>query len=320
MINDLPKRITSHVALYADDFCFWECGSDITLLNQLCQRSLTKVCKWCEDCGFRLSSTKSAAALFTREHNPAPISLRLQDGTRLPQKNEYKYLGLTFQRSGSYSTHIQKVVAKCRARLSVIRMLKGTSWGASKRPILTVYRSLVRSVIEYGMEAHFFASPSLQKIQNDALRLYTGALVSTPVICLHHACNEMPLNIKHKFLCLKFKAHLLSFSDHPALSLTEDCWQECFPDSPGFCSFNVHKDWGWSFRFRRRSRAHPKYASLVDTKTRHQPHSLTVCPSDGICIRCTGFSLRICTMYMISLLKSIQTDQKPLHEPVAVYM
>ena len=30
MINDLPKLITSHAALYADDFCFWECGSDIT--------------------------------------------------------------------------------------------------------------------------------------------------------------------------------------------------------------------------------------------------------------------------------------------------
>ena len=59
------------------------------------------------------------------------------------------------------------------------------------------------------------------------------------VICLHHACNEMPLNIKRQFLCLKFKAHLLSVSDHPALSLTEDCWQERFPDSPGFCSFNM---------------------------------------------------------------------------------
>jgi len=47
------------------------------------------------------------------------------------------------------------------------------------------------------------------------------------------------LNIRYKFLCLKFKAHLLSFSDHPALSLTEDCWQERFPDSPGFCSFNI---------------------------------------------------------------------------------
>jgi len=55
----------------------------------------------------------------------------------------------------------------------------------------------------------------------------------------YHACNEMPLTMKHKFLWLKFKAHLLSFSDHPALSLTEDCWQERFPDSPGFCSFNL---------------------------------------------------------------------------------
>ena len=147
-------------------------------------------------------------------------------------KKLIQYLGLTFQRNGSYSTHIQKVVAKCQARLNVIRMLKGMSWGAGKRPLLTVYRSLVRYVTEYGMEAYLFASLSLlkplQKIPNDALRLYTGALVSTPVICLHHACNEMPLNIKHKFLCLKFKAHLLSFSDHPALSLTEDCWQERF--------------------------------------------------------------------------------------------
>ena len=77
-------------------------------------------------------------------------------------------------------------MAKCRARLNVVRVLKGTSWVAGKRPLRTVHRSLVRSVIEYGMEAYFFAFPGLlkplQKIQNDALRLCTGALVSTPVI------------------------------------------------------------------------------------------------------------------------------------------
>jgi len=83
---------------------------------------------------------------------------------------------------------------------------------AGKCSLLTGYRSLVRSVIEYGMGAYFFASPSLlkplHKIQNDALRLRTGAVASTPVLCPHHACDEMPLHIKHKFLCLKFKAHL----------------------------------------------------------------------------------------------------------------
>ena len=118
MINDLPKRITFPAVLYADDFCFWECGSNIALLNQLCQRSLTKVCDRCVKCGFKLSTTKSAAVLFTKERNPASISLLLQGGAHLQLKNEYKYLVITFQRNGSYSTHIQKVAPKCPARLN----------------------------------------------------------------------------------------------------------------------------------------------------------------------------------------------------------
>ena len=156
--------------------------------------TLLKVCNWCEECGFKISRTKSAAVLFTRKHVPVPISLNLRDGTRLQMKNEYKYLGLTFQRNGSYLKHVQNVAAKCR-------MLKGTSWGAGKRSLLTVYRSLVRSAIEYGMEAYFFTFPSvlkpLHKIQNDALRLSTEAMASTPLICLHHACDDMPLLIRH---------------------------------------------------------------------------------------------------------------------------
>jgi len=40
-------------------------------------------------------------------------------------------------------------------------------------------------------------------------------------------------------LCLQFKAHLLTFCDHPAQSLLEGCWQERFPDSPSFCSYNM---------------------------------------------------------------------------------
>ena len=33
MMDDLQTRITSHAALYADDFCFWECGFDLIPLK-----------------------------------------------------------------------------------------------------------------------------------------------------------------------------------------------------------------------------------------------------------------------------------------------
>jgi len=72
MINDRPNTITYHCALYADDFCFWEHGSDITLLNQLCQQSLTKVCKWCDENGFKISGAKSAAVQGDTKKRSSP--------------------------------------------------------------------------------------------------------------------------------------------------------------------------------------------------------------------------------------------------------
>ena len=173
MINDLQERITSPAALYADDFCFWECGSDITLLNQLCQRSLFSVQLvwrmwvqnlWHQICGGTIHKETRSSTHFLDSAGRYPPT----NAARIPVLRNPKLGLLTFQRNGSFSKHVQNVAAKCRARLNVIRMLKGTSWGAGKRSLLTVCRSLVRSVIEYGMEAYFFTSPSL-------LKHYTGS-------------------------------------------------------------------------------------------------------------------------------------------------
>ena len=93
------------------------------------------------------------------------------------------------------------------------------------------------------MEAYFSSARShvvpLVKLQNEALRLCTGTMRSTPTLCLQHACNEMPLELKHHLLCSKYRARLLTFPTHPAKTIIEDCWQELFPDLGNFCSFNL---------------------------------------------------------------------------------
>jgi len=92
-------------------------------------------------------------------------------------KEGVQVFGVTFQSNGLYTAHIQNVVAKCHKRLNMMSFLKGTSWGASKSPFLTIDRCLVRSVLEYGMDAYFFSAKSLVdplvKIQNETLRLCT---------------------------------------------------------------------------------------------------------------------------------------------------
>jgi len=143
-------------------------------------------------------------------------------------------------------------------RLNLLRMLTGTSWGAATTPLLHIYRALIRSVLEYGMEAYFFSSASslekLNKIQYAALRLCTRAMKSTPSICLLHSCDELPLHLKHRLLCLKYKAHLLTFSHHTTLLLISDSWHKVHPDDfPKFqlskvstCSPSTQSRWTFS--------------------------------------------------------------------------
>ena len=181
--------------------------------------------------------TKSVAMIFTRKRKIGPLSLTI-NGSHLSFVNKFKYLGVIFNRTLSYKYHIDYVVSKCNKRLNLLKILSGTYWGAGKNTLLTLYRTLIRSALDYGMPAYFFASKSqlarLRKIQNQALRICCGAMKSTPICALQASCNEMPLELRHQYLCLNFKAKLMRLprDTHPAQNLIEDSAEElyCFTE------------------------------------------------------------------------------------------
>ena len=73
-------------------------------------------------------------------------------------------------------------------RLQLMRAVAGNSWGANKKVLLTIYRSLIRSVIDYGAIAYNSASDNLKHrldvIQHKALRIACGAFCSTAASAL----------------------------------------------------------------------------------------------------------------------------------------
>ena len=58
-----------------------------------------------------------------------------------------------------------------------MRAVAGNTWGANKKVLLTIYRSLIRSVLDYGAIAYVRAC-------DKALRIACGAFCSTPVSAL----------------------------------------------------------------------------------------------------------------------------------------
>jgi len=69
-------------------------------------------------------------------------------------ENSAMFLGLTFDSKLSWSAHIKYIEDKCKKRLNLMRSVSGNTWGASKKTLLTIYRALIRSIIDYGAIAY----------------------------------------------------------------------------------------------------------------------------------------------------------------------
>ena len=82
------------------------------------------------------------------------------------------------------------------------------SWGADQETLLYLYRSFIRSKLDYGCIVYGSALGSylrmLDPIQNHALRLCLGAYRTSPASSLCVEANEPPLYFRRKELSLQY--------------------------------------------------------------------------------------------------------------------
>ena len=84
-------------------------------------------------------------------------------------------LGTTFDESLCFSEQVEYIREKCFKRLSLIKILAGKSWKISKKFLLSLYKSLIGSVIDYSsFILNVISDTNLDKlkaIQNKAVRI-----------------------------------------------------------------------------------------------------------------------------------------------------
>ena len=63
---------------------------------------------------------------------------------------EFKFLGLVWDTKLTFKNHIAYLKKKCRNSLNLLKVLSFTNWGADTDTLLKLYRSLIRSKLDYG--------------------------------------------------------------------------------------------------------------------------------------------------------------------------
>src|SRR5207245_2506475 len=204
------------------------CRKDINRLGNFMQQTLDYIQIWCDRWSFKISPGKSTGVIFTQKLKcilKKPLKI---NGTILKMENQVKFLGMIFDSKLSWNNHIQFIEKKCLARLNLMRSLSGNKWGASKTTLLTLYRMLIRPILDYGAIAYDSTSKSSKKrldtIQYKALRICCSSMVGTSGIAMQNECGELPLHLRRKMYLLQYGAKIKTTINHPSKEILEDHW------------------------------------------------------------------------------------------------
>ena len=225
-INNITKCVTNGVdcSLYVDDFLICYRAKNMATIERQLQLTLNKLHTWSKDNGFKFSRSKTVCMHFCqsrRRDDPDP-HLTL-GGTPIPVVQETKFLGLMFDRRCTFIPHINYLKEKCLKALNLIRVVANTDWGADRKVLLRLYRSLVRSKLDYGSIIYGSARKSyiekLDPIHNQGLRLCLGAFRTSPADSLYVEANETSLKDRRLKLSMQYAIKLKSNPLNPAYDL-----------------------------------------------------------------------------------------------------
>jgi hypothetical protein len=129
-------------------------------------------------------------------------------------------LGVVFDSKLSFVPHIQILKTKCAKALNILKVVSNTQWGADKKVLLQLYRSVVRSKLDYGSIVYGSARKSylqaLDAIHNQGIRMCLGAFPTSPIESLYVEASEPSLKNRRIKLSLQYIIKLRSNTKHPS--------------------------------------------------------------------------------------------------------
>ena len=138
-INDLLASLPSSVScsLYADDLAIWSSSPSVPTAVEATQGALFRLERWSEYWCLPLNLSKCEASFFSVDLHQANLQPNLlQLGSRIRFNPTSTFLGVTFDRTLSFTKHVSSLKAKFFPRLKALRCISASSWGPLRSPFL----------------------------------------------------------------------------------------------------------------------------------------------------------------------------------------
>ncbi|XP_055861377.1 uncharacterized protein LOC129921966 [Biomphalaria glabrata] len=226
-MNDLPDLISVNKALYEDDLLIWTTEKYPVLTRSKLNRALTTISTYSKLWKMEINKEKSVYSIFSHSNKTAKRNYILKiDSQPINKEENPTYLGVKLDQRLSLKHFMADLKEKASQRLNIIKHLAGTSWGAEKKTLRQLYTGYVRSVMDNCLSIQVAANKtyqsSLDTIQNQALRLISGGMRTTPTAACEIDSNIEPLKLRRNRAALEaIERYRRLEDDHPNKLLTQ---------------------------------------------------------------------------------------------------
>ncbi|CAI6342733.1 unnamed protein product [Macrosiphum euphorbiae] len=127
---------------------------------------------------------------------------------------------MIFDSKFTWVPHLKNLKNECKKRMKVIKTLSHHTWGSEKNTLITIYKSLIVSKIDYGSLIYYSANHNILRtidpVHNEGVRLSIGAFRTSPVSSILCIAGEPPLQIRRNKEILKYVAKKKNLEYHMA--------------------------------------------------------------------------------------------------------
>ena len=130
---------------------------------------------------------QATEVLFSYEVNSDDDPKLTLNGNQVQQCSSTKHLGLFLDNKLDFNKHLDEKINKCN---KIIGMMKKLSTLVSRQSLLTIYKSIVRPILDYGViiydkphKGSFIEK--IEQVQHNACLVITGAFKGTSRECFY---------------------------------------------------------------------------------------------------------------------------------------
>ena len=124
--------------MFVDDFALCIRAKFLPHAQRLMQLCVNSVQDWVSNKGFKFSTSKTVCMHFCNQRNHFAEPSILLDKTPIKVITEVKFIGVIFDRTLSYSSHVNYLKTICLKALDILNVVGHTDWGADQKTLLSL--------------------------------------------------------------------------------------------------------------------------------------------------------------------------------------